>query len=111
MKKDYPDSQVRVNIDLKNLALRVARRPAPVEGQPAYWVDHTRLISLPKEVFDISARAIPENFTVKDLPDSPKKASKDSVPMQTDQAVDSSQSRRLSRKDSHEGVKSPAKNP
>ena len=116
VKKDYPNSQVRVNVDLKNLALRVARRPPAEEGQPrSDWIDHTRLITLPAEVFDITARSVPDNFRVKDLPDSPSKsaskrpASGNSVPMQTDAEVSQSPAGRLSRKDSHEGVQSPAK--
>jgi len=105
VKRNYPDNQVRVNIDLKNLGLKVGRRPPAVDGHPADWKDYTRLIALPPEVFDVSARTIPENFKVSDLPDTPVKQ----VPMQTDSAPTSSPAGRLSRKDSQEGVPTPSK--
>ena len=54
VKRDYPDNQVRVIVDLKNLALKVGRRLPPAEGQYSQWHEHKRLISLPPEVFDIS---------------------------------------------------------
>ena len=105
VKQDYPDNQVRVNVDLKNLALKVSRRAPAEEGHTAHWHEHKRLITLPKEVFDVGARKVPDNFRVRDLPDSPCKPA-----MQTDSDSGQSQSNgRLSRKDSHEGVQTPAK--
>ena len=106
VKQDYPDNQVRVNVDLKNLALRVSRREPAGEGlPPPTWHEHKRLITLPKEVFDVSARKVPDDFRVRDFPDSPCKPA-----MRTDSESNQSQSSdRLSRKDSHEGVQTPAK--
>ena len=107
VKSNYPDNQVRVNIDLKNLGLKVGRRGPAVDGHPAEWNDYSRLIDLPKEVFDVSARSVPDNFKVSDLPSTPRKP----VPMNTDSSPNSSQSGRLSRKDSLEGVLTPSKRP
>ena len=109
VKKDYPDNQVRVNVDLKNLALRVGRRPPPVEGHPAEWQEHKRPISLPPEAFDVSARSVPENFRVSDFPDSPRKEIPKETPMQTEPPADNNTTGRLSRKGSHEGANTPSK--
>ena len=65
VKKDYPDNMVRVNVDLSNLGLRVARKP-PGSGQ--YWKDYKHILPLPSEVFEVSARKIPDDFNVMDLP-------------------------------------------
>ena len=101
VKKDYPDNQVRVNVDLKNLGLKVGRRPPAEAGAPPqYWKDYTRLIPLPPEVFDVSARSVPLNFVVRDLPDTPEKQSR----MAVDKSPVSSPSSRQSRKDSHVAV-------
>ena len=65
VKSEYPDNMVRVNVDLPRLGLRVARKP-PGEGQ--YWKDYKHILPLPAEVFDVSARKVPDNFNVMDLP-------------------------------------------
>ena len=85
VKTGYPDNYVRITVDPNSFALKVARRPPATELDPdPAWKVHDRLIPLPKEALNISARKVPEGFRMpsKDMPDSP--------------------SRRISRKEGHE---------
>ena len=65
VKSDFPDNMVCVNVDLSKLGLRVARKP---QGSNEVWKEYKHLIPLPAEAYDVSARKIPENFNVMDLP-------------------------------------------
>jgi len=98
VKSDYPDNQVKVNVDVKNFGLKVSRRPpANKESRvKPVWKDFDRLIPLPKEVLDTSARTIPENFKVAGLP-TPSENVDNNINMDTD----SQHSNRLSRINSH----------
>ena len=95
VKHGYPDNQVRVNVDLKNMGLKVCRRPPMVEGRLQYRKEHDRLLPIPAEAFDVGARKVPDNFVVRDLPDSPVKV----TPMATDHSPGSKSPPRLSRID------------
>ena len=77
VKKDYPEDMVRVSVDLPNLGLKVFRKS---QGE---WKTYKELVPIPTEALDVSARKIPEGFRVGNLPDSPSKSRKDSVPMET----------------------------
>jgi len=63
VKSDFPDNKVRVNVDLAKLGLRVSRK-SPGNS----WKEFKRIIPIPAEAYDVSARNIPENFAVLDLP-------------------------------------------
>ena len=65
VKADFPDNMVCVNVDLPKLGLRVSRK-AP--GPNQVWKEYKKIIPLPAEAFDVSARKVPENFNVMDLP-------------------------------------------
>ena len=95
VKVNYPDNQVKVNVDLKNLGLKVSRRPPSEGGRLQYWKEHDRLIPIPAEAYDIGARKIPDNFVVRDLPDSPAKVNA----MNVDRSPASKSPPRLSRID------------
>ena len=73
VKTEYPGYQVKVNVDAKNLGLKVARRLINTEDRSAksVWQDYDKLIPLPPEVLDTSARKVPENFKLKNLPTRP----------------------------------------
>ena len=65
VKSNFPDNMVRVNVDLPKLGLRVARKPA---GPNQQWKEYKKIIPLPSEAFDVSARKVPDNFNVMELP-------------------------------------------
>jgi len=94
----YPKDSVRTSVDLKNMGIKVSRRPPCDPGSTTLksWKDYDKVIPLPPEVFDTSARKIPDGFRVGSLP------AVDETPMETH----SSAGERQSRKDS---LKSPPK--
>ena len=71
VKADFPDNFVRVNVDVKNLALKLARRPKleSTKGK-SEWVYYSRPVKLPREVLNIQARTVPENLVYEGLPPS-----------------------------------------
>jgi hypothetical protein len=69
IKADYPNNFVRVAVDTGNMLLKIARRPMLDAGDKSKKVwTQVGSLSIPKEALDVSARSIPENFKVNNIP-------------------------------------------
>jgi hypothetical protein len=67
VKRDYPNSQVKVTVDTKNPSLRVSHRIKKTEGINK-WESFNNTIPLPKLALNVNLRKVPENFTMEYLP-------------------------------------------
>jgi hypothetical protein len=66
VKRKYPNTYVKANIDTYNMCFRVYRRPMvdkDFKGKKD-WVRFEETIPIPPEALDISARKAPDNFTL-----------------------------------------------
>jgi hypothetical protein len=72
VKADYPDNQVKVQVDTNNFCLKVARRfvTEGVDKKSVRWESYEKVIPLPVEALDITSRKVPEGFKIKYLPPS-----------------------------------------
>jgi hypothetical protein len=70
VKADYPDNQVKVQVDSKNFCLKVARRfvKEGTDKKTVKWESYERTIPLPSEALDVDARRVPEDFRIRYLP-------------------------------------------
>jgi hypothetical protein len=70
VKADYPDNQVKVQVDPYRFCLKVARRfvKEGVEKNTVKWESYEKVIPLPPEALDVEARRVPDGFRVKFLP-------------------------------------------
>jgi hypothetical protein len=75
VKADYPDNQVKVQVDTSRFCLRVARRfvKEGVDKKTVRWESYEKLIPLPSEALDVTSRKVPEGFKIKYLPPSKDK--------------------------------------
>jgi hypothetical protein len=75
VKADYPDNQVKVQVDTNRFCLRVARRfvKEGVDKKTVRWESYEKLIPLPPEALDVTSRKVPEGFKIKYLPPSKDK--------------------------------------
>ena len=103
IKIQFPDNQVRVNVDTAKLGLKISRRPPKC----SVWKDYKHPVPLPTEVFDVSARAVPDGFKVTGLPepDPIPPAEKDPAIETMDTTASQQSSPRLSRHDAHIAAK------
>jgi hypothetical protein len=62
VKKSNPNTVVKVNIDLQNHVLKVARRPKSEDKGP--WEYAREGIPIPKEALDVRSRKIPDTLTL-----------------------------------------------
>jgi hypothetical protein len=72
VKKDYPDNQVKVNVDTNSFSLRVSMRHK-VEGTVNRWESYEKNISLPKAALNVDARRVPDGFMMEFLPPNKEK--------------------------------------
>jgi hypothetical protein len=72
VKQDYPDSQVRVNVDTNNFSLRVSMKHK-VEGTVNKWESYEKNIPLPKAALNVDARKVPDGFRMEFLPPNKEK--------------------------------------
>jgi hypothetical protein len=77
VKHDYPDSQVRVNVDSNSFSLRVSMRHK-VEGTANRWENYEKNIPLPRAALNVDARKVPEGFKMEFLPPNKEKGMKGS---------------------------------
>ncbi len=71
VKSDFPEDVVRVNIDIENFALKVARKPPGA----AEWERKKNPIPLPSSALDVNARKLPEDFVFEfSTPNSPRES-------------------------------------
>jgi hypothetical protein len=75
VKTDFPNNQVRVNVDTQRLCLTVARREKNPEN-PGKWNSYDLNIPLPKEALNIDIRTVPEGFKLRTLPAGPRNNSR-----------------------------------
>jgi hypothetical protein len=71
VRKDYPNNQVRVSVDTKNISLRVSTREKSQTEHKNKWVSYADNIPLPSEVLNVEARTVPQGFKLEVLPPSP----------------------------------------
>jgi hypothetical protein len=71
VKRDYPNNQVRVNVDTQKLCLSVSRREKNLEN-PGKWNSYDVNIPLPKEALNIDTKTVPQGFRLTTLPAGPK---------------------------------------
>jgi hypothetical protein len=72
VKTDYPNNQVKVQVDTQKLCLKVSRREKNTEN-PMKWNSYDVNIPLPKEALDIDIRTVPVGFKMHPLPPTPGK--------------------------------------
>jgi hypothetical protein len=75
VKTDFPNNQVRVNVDTQRLCLTVARREKKPDN-PGKWNSYDLNIPLPKEALNIDIRSVPEGFKLHTLPAGPRNNSR-----------------------------------
>jgi hypothetical protein len=70
VKSDFPDNQVRVQVDSRNFCLKVARRfvQEGTDKKSVKWESYEKTVPLPIEALDVEARKVPENFRIRYLP-------------------------------------------
>ena len=66
VKKKFPGEFVRVNVDSTKLSLNVARRGS----KDTNWSYLRDDIFLPKDVLNIGTRKVPQDFVLRNLPES-----------------------------------------
>jgi hypothetical protein len=81
VKRDYPDNQVKVNVDTENFSLRVSRRIKKPEN-PDRWQAYDVNIPLPAEALNITSK-VPFGFRLAKLPAGPS----DPLPPETETAL------------------------
>jgi hypothetical protein len=72
VKQDYPESQVRVNVDSNSFSLRVSMRHK-VEGSANRWNNYEKNIPLPKIALNVDSRRVPDGFKMEFLPPNKEK--------------------------------------
>jgi hypothetical protein len=78
VKKDYPDNQVKVNVDTESFSLKVSRRVKKPEN-PDRWQAFDVNIPLPNEALNITGK-VPFGFRLEKLPPGPS----DPLPPETE---------------------------
>ena len=62
IRQDYPGEFVRISVDVAKFGLKIARRCNDS------WVHYEGLVTLPEEAYNVSARTVPDNINVGNLP-------------------------------------------
>jgi hypothetical protein len=73
VKTDYPNNQVKVQVDTQKLCLKVSRREKNIDN-PVKWNSYDVNIPLPKEALDIDTRTVPVGFKMHPLPPTPSRS-------------------------------------
>jgi len=69
-KEEHPDNLIRVRVDTKKMAFKIARRP-----RGGSWINSTKTVKIPEDCLDVDSRNIPENFRI-EWPSSPSRQSR-----------------------------------
>ena len=70
LREAYPEDFIKVSIDTAKFGLKVSRR-----SKDGSWYNYDKLVNLPEEAYNISARTVPEGVSVANLPLTPRKKS------------------------------------
>jgi hypothetical protein len=84
VRKDYPNNQVRVSVDTKNISLRVSTREKSQTEHKNKWVSYADNIPLPREVLNVEARTVPPGFKLEVLPPTPGREKNQNAGKDTD---------------------------
>jgi len=68
IREDHPGEYIRVQVEASKFSLKIARR-----SKEGTWFNYKDSIPLPEEAYNITARSVPDDLVVPNLPERPRR--------------------------------------